>query len=282
MAQQQEGVQSESGCKAFSQSPPQVSAPAVAGSGFAIISDAESHTDDCRQMAGIGDSSCEAGDSIGSSISDSSISDSVLIACLPVPIWKRSFDLIGSIVLLVALTPLFIAISLAILIVDGRPIFFSQKRLGLGGRHFIIHKFRTLKQSSRATDEHREYVALLASSAAPATKPNLADLAITGGRFLRSTSLDELPQLFNILRGDMSLIGPRPDVLMWEDYEPWQRRRFAVLPGVTGLWQVSGKNRLTFEEMIEKDIEYVENQSIQMDFRIATKTLLLILKQDNC
>jgi len=112
-------------------------------------------------------------------------------------------------------------------------------------------------------------------------KPNLAGRLIPGGKFLRSWSLDELPQLFNIIRGEMSLIGPRPDVLQWHDYEEWQLKRFETLPGITGLWQVSGKNRLTFGQMIELDIEYVENQSLRLDFWIMLKTTRVLLFRDN-
>jgi lipopolysaccharide/colanic/teichoic acid biosynthesis glycosyltransferase len=96
---------------------------------------------------------------------------------------------------------------------------------------------------------------------------------------MRATGIDELPQLFNVLRGEMSLIGPRPDVIPYDNYTPWQQRRFDVLPGITGLWQVSGKNSATFEEMIRSDIEYIRRRSLWLDLQILLKTVPVILAQ---
>jgi len=197
------------------------------------------------------------------------------------PLWKRSIDVVLSVCLFVLLSPILLFIAGYILFRDGGPVLFRQWRLGSEGKSFVIYKFRTLKHSHQATADHRQFVAKLSSDNSVTTKPDLARRAIPGGVFLRSTSLDELPQLWNILRGDMSLIGPRPDVLQWEDYQPWQRKRFEVVPGVTGLWQVSGKNRLTFNQMIDKDIEYVENRSVWLDLTIALKTFRLIVQRDN-
>ncbi len=203
------------------------------------------------------------------------------LKCRSSPVWKRTFDVIASLCLIAALCPLILMIAIYIWLMDGGPVLFKQKRLGFMGRDFVIYKFRTLKTCPSATSEHRKFVAGLSSSEEAACKPDLSERAIPGGNFLRRTSLDELPQLFNILRGEMSLIGPRPDVLEWSDYRQWQLRRFEVVPGVTGLWQVSGKNRLTFNEMIEKDIEYVENRSLRMDLMIALMTFRLLLTRDN-
>lgn len=116
---------------------------------------------------------------------------------------------------------------------------------------------------------------------APAAKPDISSRLILGGSFLRLASLDELPQLFNVLLGDMTIVGPRPDVLQWEDYEPWQHRRFEVVPGITGLWQVSGKNRLSFDEMIRLDIQYAEKRSFPLDVWILWKTLAVIFRCGN-
>lgn len=197
------------------------------------------------------------------------------------PYWKRAIDIAVSLALIVALAPLLALIAAFIWWRDGGPVLFKQPRLGLMGQSFVIYKFRTLRLCEAATTNHRQYVAGLSSDNGVTNKPDLTSRAIPGGNFLRSTSLDELPQLWNILRGDMSLIGPRPDVLEWDDYKPWHLRRFEVLPGVTGLWQVSGKNRLTFNEMIEKDIEYVDNRSLMLDLRIALRTFRLLLKREN-
>ena len=200
----------------------------------------------------------------------------------PTPVWKRAFDILVATALLVVLSPLLLLIAAFIRITSGGPVLFKQTRLGEMGKEFVIYKFRTLRVCPHATHEHRQFVSSISAAGSVIIKPDLSKRLIRGGRLLRSTSLDELPQLINILRGEMSLIGPRPDVLQWDDYQPWQLRRFEVLPGVTGLWQVSGKNRLTFNEMIAKDIEYVEKRSIWLDMKIAVKTLRLLILRDNC
>jgi lipopolysaccharide/colanic/teichoic acid biosynthesis glycosyltransferase len=200
----------------------------------------------------------------------------------PTPVWKRSTDIVVAIGLLVVFSPLLLFIAAFIRITSGGPVLFKQRRLGEMGDEFVILKFRTLRHCSRATDEHRQFISNLAVRGGAVVKPDFSDRLIAGGSFLRKTSMDELPQLFNIIRGQMSLIGPRPDVLMWEDYAPEQLRRFEVLPGVTGLWQVSGKNRLTFQEMMEKDLEYVNKRSFWLDLSIALRTVGMLLKLDNC
>jgi lipopolysaccharide/colanic/teichoic acid biosynthesis glycosyltransferase len=204
------------------------------------------------------------------------------LACKETPFWKRSLDLLMVAALSPVLMPIMLLIACHIKCVSQGPIFFCQRRLGYGGRHFTILKFRTLKPEAYCvTRNHRAYVADLIDSDQPAAKPDISQRLIRGGRFLRDTSLDELPQLFNVLYGDMSIVGPRPDVLEWEDYKPWQRRRFEVAPGITGLWQVSGKNRLTFEEMIRLDIRYAETRSWQLDLWILWKTIAVVFRRGN-
>ena len=202
-------------------------------------------------------------------------------ASRPNPWWKRIVDIVVSLSLAILLAPLLIGIAIFIRVVSGGPVFFRQKRLGEMGKDFEIFKFRTMIPSLTATEEHRRFVSSLNADNQQVRKPDLSARLIPGGRFLRSWSLDELPQLFNVLRGDMSIIGPRPDVLAWNDYEEWQLQRFACLPGITGLWQVSGKNRLTFEQMIELDIEYVNNRSLGLDLWILVKTFRVLIRRDN-
>ncbi len=199
------------------------------------------------------------------------------------PWWKRLFDVCAASLLLVVLMPILALIGLFIRCVSPGPVIFSQKRLGEMGKYFVIYKFRTLHQANsiNVTNEHRQFVADLANSDAVAAKPDLSLRMIPCGGFLRSSSLDELPQLLNVIRGEMSLIGPRPDVLDWQDYPEWQLRRFEVTPGITGLWQVSGKNRLTFRQMVELDIRYIERRSILLDMWILVKTVKLILNKGN-
>ena len=199
------------------------------------------------------------------------------------PWWKRSFDVVVSAMLLVLLSPLLLAITVYIRIVSKGPALFKQDRLGWMGQDFTILKFRTMhaEDTEGKSECHRSYVASLMGGEDEAKKPDYTNRLIPGGKFLRSSSLDELPQLINVLKGQMSLIGPRPDVLQWEDYPAWQRHRFEVLPGITGLWQVSGKNRLTFDRMVELDLEYCHRRSIKLDAWILLKTVKLVLSNEN-
>ncbi len=172
---------------------------------------------------------------------------------------------------------------MALLVVCGSrgPILFRQRRVGYKGREFTCFKFRTMKVDAE-TACHREHFRHLMEAEVPMTKldarkdPRLAPL----GALLRTTGLDELPQLINVLRGEMSLVGPRPCIpYEYENYKPWQRRRFEAVPGLTGLWQVSGKNRTTFNEMMHLDIEYSERTSLGLDLKIIVKTLPALWQQ---
>lgn len=200
---------------------------------------------------------------------------------LATPLWKRGFDLVGASFLLCLLLPFLAAVAMYIRLVSNGPALFYQRRVGHGGKHFTIIKFRTMNMRPGSDAEHRAYLGSLASQDAPIEKPDHVSRLIRGGSFLRRYSIDELPQLINVLLGTMSLIGPRPDVLELEDYQSWQLRRFEVLPGMTGLWQVSGKNRLTFREMIQLDIQYIEARGFALDLRILWKTLAVIVQRDN-
>jgi exopolysaccharide production protein ExoY len=166
--------------------------------------------------------------------------------------------------------PLMILLMMVTRIASPGPIFYRQKRVGLGGRHFSTWKFRTMKVSSE-TQTHEPYFQELMKVDRPMTKldtsgdPRLAPF----GRFLRASGLDELPQIFNVLCGEMSLVGPRPCTPNELDhYQPWQRERVNALPGLTGYWQVNGKNKMTFNEMITMDLFYLENMSILLDLKI--------------
>ncbi len=176
-----------------------------------------------------------------------------------------------------------VAIFLYIRLVSRGPAWFKQPRLGEMGEYFVIYKFRTMHHcdTARVTENHRAYVAARSREGLAVGKPDHSDRLIPGGGVLRGLSLDELPQLFNVLIGNMSLIGPRPDVLEWSDYQPWQLRRFEVRPGISGLWQVSGKNRLTMDEMVALDIRYAENRSLKLDLWIIAKTFGVVFSKDN-
>ncbi len=197
------------------------------------------------------------------------------------PLWKRGLD--GLLILLCAPGLLLIGGIVALIVKVGSPgpVLFRQRRIGYRGREFTCFKFRTM-QANAETESHRRHLRQLIQSAAPMQKldirqdPRLVPL----GRWLRAGGLDELPQLVNVLRGEMSLVGPRPCIpYEYEMYEPQQRRRFEAVPGLTGLWQVSGKNRTTFDEMINLDIYYAEQMSLWLDLKILLRTPAALLGQ---
>ena len=198
-----------------------------------------------------------------------------------IPGWKRVLDLTLILVLLPGLLLLGAAVALIIKLGSPGPIFFRQRRVGFKGREFVCFKFRTMSVNAE-TDSHRLHFQELIKSQTRMTKlderkdPRLVPLA----GLLRASGLDELPQLINVVRGEMSLVGPRPCIgYECEAYEPWHWARFDTVPGLTGLWQVSGKNRTTFEEMVRLDIDYSRRLSLSLDLWIILKTLPAIWGQ---
>ncbi len=204
-------------------------------------------------------------------------------------ILKRTFDLISSALATTLLFPLWLIIALLIKLDSKGPVLYSQERVGMDGRLFLLYKFRTMKANSDS-EVHREYQKAFIAGRAEANLGNegkptyklLADPRITRvGKFLRRTSLDEVPQLFNVLLGDMSLVGPRPPIpYEVEAYELWHRKRLDMKPGLTGLWQVSGRNRLPFEEMVRLDLFYIENWSLLLDLKIILRTVFVMLGRE--
>ena len=188
---------------------------------------------------------------------------------------KRVIDILGAGLGLVLLSPLLLALAAAVVIDTGRPVLFRQVRLGRGLREFRVLKFRTMKLDS-SPDMHMEYIAKLATGQADeeGLKKLTADPRVTTvGRFLRRTSLDELPQLLNVFAGNMSLVGPRPALdYELQYYEQNHYERFAVKPGMTGLWQVSGRNTLGFTDMLNLDAEYARSSTLLTDLKILAKT----------
>jgi len=191
------------------------------------------------------------------------------------PAWKRTLDF--AIILFLAPAILLVGGAVALLIKLGSrgPVFFRQQRVGYKGSEFICFKFRTMHVNAD-TNKHRDHTRDLINSEAPMIKldGHGDSRLIPLGAALRAAGLDELPQLINVLRGEMSVVGPRPCIpYEYELYQTWQRRRFDAVPGLTGLWQVSGKNRTTFNEMINLDIEYSRRMSLWLDLKIIFKTL---------
>jgi exopolysaccharide biosynthesis polyprenyl glycosylphosphotransferase len=201
---------------------------------------------------------------------------------------KRLIDVVGALVLLVLTAPLALVIALLIKRSSSGPVLFVQERLGRNGVPFLFYKFRTMKHNSSDTI-HRQFAAMFingdeancrrANGGSRAFKMK-RDPRVTGiGLWLRRTSLDELPQLLNVLKGEMSLVGPRPPIAYEiENYQHWHLERLRVTPGITGLWQVSGRSSVSFDEMVRLDLHYINNWSLPLDIRIILKTLPVVLK----
>ena len=190
-------------------------------------------------------------------------------------IFKRLFDAVGAGLLLVLLSPLLAALSLAIVAGGGFPVFFKQKRAGINGRVFNLYKFRTMVvDARRKQDELMEHNQMGGPVFKIRDDPRITPL----GRWLRRFSLDELPQLLNVLRGEISLVGPRPLAQYEARKVPaWAWRRFSVKPGITCLWQISGRNQLSFEDWMRLDLKYVDEWSLGLDLRILFRTLPAVL-----
>lgn len=198
-----------------------------------------------------------------------------------IPAWKRALDITCIVLALPILLPVALVISMVIWFASPGPILYLNERVGYRGRKFICFKFRTMKVNADV-GIHQKHLADLMKSDAPMTKMDSKGdpRVIPFGSFLRATGLDELPQLLNVLHGQMSIVGPRPCLpYEYDSYVPAQKRRFNSLPGLTGLWQVSGKNKTTFSEMIALDIQYTESKSPWLDLKIMFKTIPALLGQ---
>lgn len=201
---------------------------------------------------------------------------------------KRLVDVIGALAALMLASPVMVATAIAVRLSSPGPVIFRQQRIGKGGVPFTFYKFRSMRAG--ADDRlHREYVGKLIDGNVQAVnqgdteRPHFkikADPRVTVvGRFIRRTSIDELPQLYNVLKGDMSLVGPRPPLpYETERYKPWHLRRvLEVRPGITGLWQVEGRNKTSFDDMVRLDLRYVRDWSPTLDIRILLKTIFVVL-----
>ena len=201
----------------------------------------------------------------------------------------RAQDILGAAIMLLLLAPVLAAIALAIRLDSRGPAIFRQRRVGRDRRPFTVMKFRTMQEGA-AHDPHREFVIGLIKGETPTPEDDnqespglyykmIGDKRVTRvGRLLRRSSLDELPQLWNVLRGDMSLVGPRPPIpYEVEHYPPHWFARFDVKPGVTGLWQVSGRSQVTLEEMVRLDVDYAHRRSLRLNIWILVKTVPAVL-----
>jgi exopolysaccharide biosynthesis polyprenyl glycosylphosphotransferase len=190
---------------------------------------------------------------------------------------KRALDMVISVALLVLLAPLFAVVALLIKMESAGPALFQQERIGLNKRRFLIYKFRTMVQNAEKMQAELE---IINEAAGPVFKIKDDPRRTRIGGFLRRTSIDELPQLLNVLNGDMSLVGPRP--LPVRDYEgfseDWQRRRFSIRPGITCLWQINGRSSITFEKWMQLDLQYMDEWSLWLDLKILARTVPAVLK----
>ena len=192
---------------------------------------------------------------------------------------KRLIDIICSFMGLLAFSPLFIIIAIIIKFTSKGPVFFSQKRVGKYGREFDMYKFRSMVVNA---EELKEKLAAQNEMSGPMFKMKDDPRVTKVGKFIRKTSIDELPQLWNVLKGDMSLVGPRPslpkEVAQFED---WMHRRLEVKPGLTCYWQVSGRNNIDFEDWMKLDIRYVEERNLFVDIKLIFKTIFVLFGDKN-
>lgn len=205
--------------------------------------------------------------------------------------FKRAIDVLGSSLALIFLAPVFAAIALLIKLTSSGPVLFCQERLGEYGRPFKLLKFRSM-HTNNDSRVHQQYVASLIAGKGDLKQPNgnrngayklTNDSRITPlGKFLRKTSLDELPQFFNVLKGEMSLVGPRPPLAYEFDlYHTWHKARvLEIKPGITGLWQVKGRSRTTFDEMVRLDLQYARSWSVWLDLKILLQTPMAVFSGD--
>lgn len=198
------------------------------------------------------------------------------------PRWKRAMDIVFILMAAPAVLPVGLLIAAFIKLVSRGPVFFKQERVGFRGTTFLCYKFRSMKVNAE-TNTHQSYTThLIKKSDVPMVKMDTKGdkRLIPFGALLRASGLDELPQLINVWRGEMSLVGPRPCTgYEYDQYLPWQKERFNVVPGLTGLWQVSGKNHTTFNEMIHLDIAYGNLQTPWLDLKIIFKTFPALFDQ---
>ncbi len=188
---------------------------------------------------------------------------------------KRFFDIVGSTILIVIFSPLLIVVGLIVKLTSPGSIFFKQERMGLNGRRFLMYKFRSMySDAEQRLDELKDMNEMTGPVFKIANDPRVTPI----GSFIRKYSIDELPQLFNVLKGEMSLVGPRPPVYREVvEYQRWQRRRLSMRPGITCIWQVSGRNDIDFEQWMELDLKYIDNWSFWLDLKLLFKTIPAVI-----
>ena len=201
---------------------------------------------------------------------------------------KRLLDILVASIALLLLSPVLLVVGLAIKLDSPGPVIFVQRRVGKNGRIFDFYKYRSMRVDSANDQAHRRFAAayingenpedLLRDEKAPVFKPGNGNNVTRIGKLMRATSLDELPQLLNVLKGDMTLVGPRPSIYYEVDlYRDWHRRRLEVTPGLTGYAQINGRSSLRFDEIVSLDVEYIESRSLWLDLKILLLTVPVVL-----
>ena len=196
------------------------------------------------------------------------------------PLWKRVLDVTAILLSLPVTLTVSIPLAVYIKLISPGPIFFRQERVGFRCRKFMLFKFRSM-HCGADTAVHDKHLKQLMGAEKPMQKMDGTDpRVIPFGKWIRASGIDELPQLLNVLRGEMSLVGPRPcTTFEFENYETWQKERFAAVPGLTGLWQVCGKNRTTFRQMVQMDIAYAKHKCLSLDLSIIVRTIPALVVQ---
>jgi lipopolysaccharide/colanic/teichoic acid biosynthesis glycosyltransferase len=190
--------------------------------------------------------------------------------------WKRGFDALASLAAIIVLFPLFVLVGLAIKATSPGPIIYKQIRVGEGGRPFWLYKFRSMVHNA---DHLKDSLSQFNETSGPTFKMRRDPRVTPVGRILRKFSLDELPQLWNILRGDMSIVGPRPPLPQEvAKYQPWQLPRLSVPQGLTCIWQVSGRSNVGFDDWVKLDLRYIDSWSFLLDLKIIAQTVLVVLR----
>ena len=193
----------------------------------------------------------------------------------PLPYWKRAVDIVGAVLFLSVASPLYLLIAVLIKLTSGGPVLFRQIRVGLGGRRFSMYKFRTMVEDAETLKDGLQD---RNEQDGPVFKIRNDPRVTRLGRFLRKFSLDEFPQMWNVLVGEMSLVGPRPPLPEEvASYEPWQLGRLYVTPGLTCFWQVSGRSRLSFTQWMRMDLRYVSRRSPWVDAKLLAETVPAII-----
>jgi len=204
---------------------------------------------------------------------------------LNAPEWdeKRILDIILSFIALIVFFPLFLAVAVCIKLSSKGPVIYKQERIGKNGKPFVFYKFRSMHMHN-SVSRHKEFVQNFIKNSTECQNDNIKVYKITDdprifkfGKFIRKTSIDEFPQFFNVIKGDMALVGPRPCMdYEWNCYEDWHKQRLNILPGCTGLWQALGRSSVTFEEMVILDLYYISNMTLWLDLKIFLQTLPVI------